>query len=52
LESFGRSRHFIAAVIFYQQYSKTKIGRENIDRLSLKMPLFGDLIKKISGSSF
>jgi len=43
---------FIAAVIFYQQYSKTKIGRENIDRLSLKMPLFGDLIKKSAVARF
>ncbi len=42
----------IAAVIAYRQYYKTRIGRENIDRLSLKMPLFGDLIKKSAVARF
>ncbi len=42
----------IAAAIAYRQYSKTKMGRENIDRLSLKMPLFGDLIKKSAVARF
>jgi type IV pilus assembly protein PilC len=36
----------------YKQYYKTPIGRENIDRLSLKVPLFGDLIQKSSVARF
>lgn len=36
----------------YSQYYKTQNGRENIDRLSLKMPLFGDLIKKSAVARF
>ncbi len=33
---------FIAGRIAYLQYYKTRVGRETIDRLSLKVPLFGD----------
>jgi type IV pilus assembly protein PilC len=36
----------------YQQYYKTRVGKETIDRLSLKMPLFGDLIQKSSVARF
>ncbi|OLP16380.1 pilus assembly protein PilC [Leptolyngbya sp. 'hensonii'] len=36
----------------YQQYYKTRVGRETIDRLSLKMPLFGDLIEKTATARF
>lgn len=42
----------IALKIAYEQYYKTRMGRENIDRLSLKMPLFGDLIQKSSIARF
>ncbi|BAZ16137.1 type II secretion system protein [Calothrix sp. NIES-4071] len=46
----------IAAVIglwiAYQQYYKTPVGRQTIDRLSLKVPLFGDLIQKSAVAKF
>jgi type IV pilus assembly protein PilC len=42
----------IAAGIAYRQYYKTPAGRETIDRLYLKMPLFGDLIQKSSVARF
>ncbi|MEH2141417.1 type II secretion system F family protein [Nostoc sp.] len=38
--------------IAYSQYGKTRAGRETIDRLSLKVPLFGDLIQKSSVARF
>ncbi|NDJ21524.1 type II secretion system F family protein [Nostoc sp. B(2019)] len=38
--------------IAYSQYYKTPVGRQTIDRLSLKMPLFGDLIQKSSVARF
>ena len=34
------------------QYYKTRSGRENIDRLSLKVPLFGDMIRKTAVARF
>ncbi|MBD2777535.1 type II secretion system F family protein [Iningainema tapete] len=36
----------------YKQYYKTRVGRETIDRFSLKMPLFGDLIQKSAVARF
>ncbi len=42
----------VVFVIAYKQYYKTRVGRETIDRLSLKMPLFGDLIKKTATARF
>jgi type IV pilus assembly protein PilC len=42
----------VAAIFAYRQYYKTRVGRETIDRLSLKMPLFGDLIQKSSTARF
>ncbi|MBD2360228.1 type II secretion system F family protein [Anabaena minutissima FACHB-250] len=36
----------------YTQYYKTRLGKETIDRLSLKMPIFGDLIQKSSVARF
>jgi type IV pilus assembly protein PilC len=36
----------------YKQYYKTPVGRVTIDRLSLKMPLFGDLIQKSAVARF
>ncbi|MEA5514946.1 type II secretion system F family protein [Nodularia sp. UHCC 0506] len=38
--------------IAYKQYYRTPVGRITIDRLSLKMPLFGDLIQKSSVARF
>jgi type IV pilus assembly protein PilC len=43
---------FMAASFAYKQYYKTPVGRETIDRLSLKVPLFGDLIQKSSVARF
>ncbi|WP_414528620.1 type II secretion system F family protein [Nodularia chucula] len=42
----------IAFRIAYQQYYKTPVGRINIDSLSLKLPLFGDLIQKSAVARF
>jgi type IV pilus assembly protein PilC len=45
----------VAVVVFaiaYTQYYKTPMGRQTIDRLSLKTPLFGDLIQKSSVARF
>ncbi|MEH1897819.1 MAG: type II secretion system F family protein [Nostoc sp.] len=42
----------IALKFAYGQYAKTPVGRITIDRLSLKMPLFGDLIQKSSVARF
>ncbi|MBW4425499.1 MAG: type II secretion system F family protein [Nostoc desertorum CM1-VF14] len=38
--------------IAYTQYAKTPVGRITLDRLSLKLPLFGDLIQKSSVARF
>lgn len=43
---------FVGGGIAYRQYYKTRAGRETIDRLSLKVPLFGDLIQKSSVARF
>ncbi len=43
---------FIIGGFFYRQYYKTRAGRETIDRLSLKVPLFGDLIQKSAVARF
>ncbi|MBU7582738.1 MAG: type II secretion system F family protein [Nostoc sp. TH1S01] len=43
---------FVGFKFAYAQYYKTRIGRETIDRLSLKMPLFGDLIQKSAVARF
>jgi type IV pilus assembly protein PilC len=39
-------------IFAYKQYYKTPIGKQTIDRLSLKMPLFGDLIQKSAVARF
>jgi type IV pilus assembly protein PilC len=39
-------------VFAYRQYYKTKVGRETMDRLFLKIPLFGDLIQKTATARF
>ncbi|MHC0061706.1 type II secretion system F family protein [Nostoc sp. UIC 10890] len=38
--------------VAFTQYGKTPVGRITIDRFSLKMPLFGDLIQKSSVARF
>ena len=40
------------AWFLYQQYYKTRVGRETMDRLFLKMPLFGDLLQKTATARF
>ena len=59
VSKFLRSYWLLAAiagliVLFfaYKEYYKTEVGKQTIDRLSLKMPLFGDLIQKSSVARF
>jgi len=42
----------IALAIALGQYYKTRAGKETIDRISLKVPLFGDLIQKSAVARF
>jgi type IV pilus assembly protein PilC len=42
----------VAIVISLRQYYKTRVGRETIDRLMLRAPLFGDLIQKNATARF
>lgn len=42
----------IGAFLAYKQYYKTPVGKLNIDSISLKLPLFGDLIQKSSIARF
>ncbi|MBN3909979.1 MAG: type II secretion system F family protein [Nostoc sp. NMS1] len=42
----------VGGKVAFTQYGKTPVGRITIDRLSLKMPLFGDLIQKSSVARF
>jgi type IV pilus assembly protein PilC len=42
----------VGLVFAYKQYYKTRIGRETVDRMMLKMPLFGDLIQKSATARF
>jgi len=42
----------IVAQIAFKQYYKTPVGKLTVDRLSLKVPLFGDLIQKSSVARF
>jgi type IV pilus assembly protein PilC len=42
----------IGIVFGLRQYYKTRAGRETIDRISLKVPLFGDLIQKTAVARF
>jgi type IV pilus assembly protein PilC len=44
---------FVGGAVFgLKQYYKTRTGRETVDRLSLKVPLFGDLIQKTAVARF
>lgn len=49
---FGLILVLVALSFAYKQYYKTRVGRETIDRMSLKMPLFGDLIEKTATARF
>ena len=42
----------VLLVFAYRQYYKTRVGRETMDRVYLKMPLFGDLIQKSATARF
>ncbi|MFM7425322.1 MAG: type II secretion system F family protein [Elainella sp.] len=55
LRSIGLVILIVAVVVLvfaYQQYYKTRVGRETMDRFFLKMPLFGDLIQKTATARF
>jgi type IV pilus assembly protein PilC len=41
-----------AAVIFIRRYVRTPAGRKNWDRMKLRLPLFGKLIRKIAIARF
>jgi len=40
------------AIFAFRQYYKTRVGRETVDRMMLKLPLFGDLIQKTATARF
>jgi type IV pilus assembly protein PilC len=42
----------VIIVVGYRMFSKTPKGRESIDRFKLRVPLFGDLIRKSAISRF
>ncbi|MGQ9731183.1 MAG: type II secretion system F family protein [Candidatus Zipacnadales bacterium] len=42
----------IGTVVSYKAYARTSAGRFNIDSLKLKLPLFGDLLRKLSIARF
>jgi len=49
--------HFIIGglIVFiwlFRRYRKTGSGRKNVDRFSLKLPIFGELIRKVSVARF
>jgi type IV pilus assembly protein PilC len=59
ISKFLRSPYVLILIIgipvagfLYQQYYKTRVGRETMDRLYLKMPLFGDLLQKTATARF
>uniref|UniRef100_B8HLD7 Type II secretion system protein n=1 Tax=Cyanothece sp. (strain PCC 7425 / ATCC 29141) TaxID=395961 RepID=B8HLD7_CYAP4 len=60
LSNFLRTPQYSITLVFFvmllgflfQMYSKTRAGRENIDRIMLKLPLFGDLVEKTAVARF
>ncbi|MCC5661020.1 type II secretion system F family protein [Nostoc sp. XA010] len=50
--AFGLLAGLIGLKFAFTAYGKTPVGRITIDRLSLKLPLFGDLIQKSSVARF
>ena len=43
---------FIVFVFLFRRYAGTKSGKRNLDSISLKLPVFGDLIKKVAVARF
>ncbi len=43
---------FIVFVFLFRRYGRTESGRRNLDSLSLKLPVFGELIKKVAVARF
>ena len=43
---------FIVFIFLFRRYAATKSGRRNIDNISLKLPVFGELIKKVAVARF
>ncbi len=59
ISAFLRSPNVLILIILipvcsfaYNQYYKTRVGRETMDRFALKVPLFGDLIQKTATARF
>lgn len=49
--------HYVLAAVFvlfflFKKYKKTESGKKNIDTLSLKLPVFGPLLKKVAIARF
>jgi type IV pilus assembly protein PilC len=42
----------VGAIVSFKQYNKTTKGRYNIDKVKLKVPIFGDLALKMAVSRF
>jgi type IV pilus assembly protein PilC len=42
----------IGTFIFFQRFYKTEAGREWVDRRLIKLPVFGDLLKKVAVAKF
>ena len=43
---------FILLIFAFRKYKSTKTGRKQVDTLSLKLPVFGPLLKKVAVASF
>jgi type IV pilus assembly protein PilC len=43
---------FIVFIWVYKRYASTTSGRRNIDSIMLRLPIFGDLIKKVAVARF
>ena len=43
---------FIILIFAFRKYKGTKTGRKQVDTLSLKLPVFGPLLKKVAVASF
>ncbi len=43
---------FAGIILLYKRYYNTKVGRLNIDKFRLKMPVFGDLNLKVCNARF
>jgi type IV pilus assembly protein PilC len=60
ISKFLRTPQYVAMIMLilgalsfaFKTYYKTRIGRETVDRYSLKVPLFGDLIQKTATARF